>query len=715
MNGFEDWRSDPFGRLGPHGGTLRTFQPGARGVTALDAGGRPIARLVETAVPGLFEGPIELDTPYTLAIDWPGGEQRTADPYAFGPPLGDLDLHLFAEGRHRRLATAMGAVPRTIGDVAGTAFSVWAPNARAVSVIGDFCGWDRRRLPMRRHPGAGVWDLFVPGVGPGAAYKFAIEGADGIVREKADPLARATELPPATGSIVAALPDLAWGDGDWMAARADRQHPGSAITIYEVHAGSWMRPWGEGERHDWDTIGDRLIPYVVEMGFTHVELMPIMEHPFGGSWGYQPLSQFAPSARYGSAEQFARFVDRCHRAGIGVILDWVPAHFPSDAHGLAQFDGTALYEHGDPKEGWHPDWKTAIYNLGRTEVAGMLIASALWWLETFHVDGLRVDAVASMLYRDYSRPAGEWVPNAHGGRENLESIAFLRALNAAVAEVCPSAMTIAEESTAFPGVTTPVEQGGLGFRFKWNMGWMNDTLRYMEEDPVHRRWSHGAIGFGIHYAFTERFVLPLSHDEVVHGKGSLIAKMPGDRWQRFASLRAYLGFMWAHPGKKLLFMGGELAQAAEWNHDAQIDWPTLADPANAGVQRLVRDLNTLYRAEGALHESDADARGFAWVVGDDAANSVYAFVRLSPYGARPLLCVANMTPVPRGDYRIGVPVAGRWREVLNSDAAIYGGGNMGNDGGVTSDASPAHGQDQSVVLTLPPLAILILAPEGDAA
>lgn len=708
----EQWLHDPFAYLGPQGDVLRVWQPGARGVARIAADGAeyPLAPQGD----GLFEGNAPQGA-YRLKVDWPGSTQLLDDPYRFGPVLGDLDLYLFGEGRHWELATRLGANPRTIDGVEGTAFAVWAPNARSVCVTGDFVGWDARRLPMRARHDSGIWELFVPGVGVGARYKFVVTGAGGVAREKADPLARATELPPATASIVAAAPAFAWQDQAWMETRADRHHAGAPISIYELHAASWRRPWHDDVHHDWDELADALIPYLQDMGFSHVELMPIMEHPFGGSWGYQPLSQFAPSARFGTPEGFAQFVDRCHQGGIGVILDWVPAHFPTDAYGLAQFDGTALYEHADPREGFHPDWNTAIYNLGRTEVAGTLIASALWWLETFHVDGLRVDAVASMLYRDYSRKAGEWIPNQHGGRENLESIAFLRRLNSVVAERCPGAITIAEESTAFPGVTDRPEDGGLGFNYKWNMGWMNDTLRYMQQDPVHRRWHHGEMTFGLVYAFSERFILPLSHDEVVHGKQSLIAKMPGDRWQKFANLRAYLAFMWAHPGKKLLFMGGEIAQWQEWNHDAELDWAALQQPDHAGVQGLVRDLNALYAREGALHHGDADPAGFEWLVGDDADNSVYAFARLSRYGAAPLVFAVNLTPVPRHGYRIGVPLAGAWRTVLNSDAERYAGGNIAGPDVVHTAAIASHGRTDSLELVLPPLGAILLRHEGPAA
>jgi 1,4-alpha-glucan branching enzyme len=565
---------------------------------------------------------------------------------------------------------------------------------------------------MRLRHGAGVWELFVPRLVPGARYKYEIAGADGSIVEKADPLARAAELPPATASIVAPRADYVWTDADWMAERIARQSVDAPISIYEVHAGSWLRPDGDpAGTLGWRGLADRLIPYVSAMGFTHVELLPIMEHPFAGSWGYQPLGQFAPSSRFGSPADFAFFIDECHRAGIGVILDWVPAHFPTDVHGLAYFDGTHLYEHADPREGFHQDWNTLIYNLGRTEVAGFLLASGLWWLEAFHVDGLRVDAVASMLYRDYSRNAGEWVPNRYGGRENLESVEFLKRLNMLVAERCPGAITLAEESTAWPGVSAPVAEGGLGFDYKWNMGWMHDTLQYVERDPMYRSWHHGELTFGLVYAFSEKFVLPLSHDEVVHGKGSLIGKMPGDRWRKFATLRAYLGFMWTHPGKKLLFMGDEIAQEREWNHDGEIDWGTLEQPEHAAIQLLVRDLNRLYADEPALHARDTDPAGFRWIVLDDSANSVFVYARLGPDGSAPIVALLNMTPEPRHGHAIGLPAAGRWIELLNSDAARYGGGNIGNGGAIDAAAQPLHGQPASASVVLPPLAIVLLRHE----
>jgi 1,4-alpha-glucan branching enzyme len=710
--------TDPFAFLGPHrdaeGRLVRTFQPGAARVEVAAAGHDAI-ELREEA-PGLFAGRIAAEGSYVLRIHWTGGVQETEDPYAFGLLLGDLDLHLFLEGAHWKLAERMGAPPLTHEGVEGVGFSVWAPNARRVSVVGDFNAWDGRRHPMRlRHP-AGVWELFVPRLRPGERYKFEIVGAGGqTLPAKADPLARMTEAPPATASVVAPNWRFNWTDADWMAERGARQRPDAPMAIYEVHAASWLRPQGRPDGVvDWDALAERLIPYASELGFTHVELLPIMEHPFGGSWGYQPLSQFAPSARFGAPEGFARFVDACHRSGLGVILDWVPAHFPTDPHGLAQFDGTALYEHADPREGFHQDWNTLIYNLGRREVSGFLIASALYWLETFHIDGIRVDAVASMLYRDYSREAGQWVPNRYGGRENLESIEFLRRLNGVIAERCPGAVTIAEESTAWPGVSAPVSEGGLGFSYKWNMGWMHDTLSYMQRDPVYRSWHHGQMTFGLVYAFTENFVLPISHDEVVHGKGSLLGKMPGDRWRKFANLRAYLAFMWTHPGKKLLFMGSELGQESEWNHDAEIPWDLLAQGDHAGVQRLVRDLNRLYGEERALHRTDARPEGFQWLANDPTA-SVLAYLRQASDASPPLIFVANMTPEPRPAYRIGAPKAGLWREVLNTDSADYGGGNVGNGGEVHAEPAPCQGQPNSLSLVLPPLGAIVLRYEGAVA
>jgi 1,4-alpha-glucan branching enzyme len=710
--------TDPFAILGLHhvvdGWAVRAFLPGAIEVEIIRReDGTRLARMERGITDGLFEALVQELPSYRLKIAWPGGVQETEDPYSFPLLLGDLDLHLFNEGRHFGLADAFGAQVKTVDGVGGVRFAVWAPNARRVAVVGDFNAWDPRRHPMRVRYPAGVWEIFVPGIGPGQRYKYDIVGPDGIrVPLKADPVARQAELAPGTASIVAAPDHFHWRDAEWMASRAARHDSKAPISIYELHLGSWLR-WDKASHEEvWDQAIARVVPYVRNTGFTHVELLPITEHPFGGSWGYQPLSLFAPTARYGSPAGFARFVDALHAAGIGVILDWVPAHFPSDAYGLARFDGSALYEHLDPREGVHRDWNTYIYNFGRREVQGFLIASALTWLETFHVDGLRVDAVASMLYRDYSRGEGEWIPNIHGGRENLEAIDFLRHLNAVVAERCPGAMMIAEESTAWPGVSRPIAEGGLGFSYKWNMGWMHDTLSYIERDPIHRRHHHDEMTFGLLYAFSERFILPLSHDEVVHGKHSLIGKMPGDRWQRFANLRAYLGFMWAHPGKKLLFMGGELAQEQEWSHDGEVEWHRLDERDHAGVQRLVTDLNRLYVREPALHRYDCEPRGFSWVIGDDRANSVYAFTRRGDEADSPVLAVCNMTPVVRHDYRVGVPRGGQWREIFNSDSEIYGGSNRGNGGGVYTDVVPSHGEQQSVNLTLPPLATLLLKYDG---
>jgi len=705
---------DPFSVLGPHhcqaGDVVRAFLPGALSVRVLAReSGAELGTLHAEGTDGLFSGMVQSAAPYRLQIKWPGGVQDTEDPYSFGLVLGSLDLYLFAEGAHWQLSQRLGAAATEHEGVAGVRFAVWAPNARRVSVVGNFNSWDGRRHPMRRRIEAGVWELFIPRLLPGERYKFEIVAPNGQVQPlKSDPLARCTEAPPSTASIVAEPGEYIWSDAVWMRARAARQAPDAPMSIYEVHAGSWLRPDGDaGRTLDWKGLSERLIPYVTRLGFTHIELLPIMEHPFGGSWGYQPLSQFAPSARFGAPEDFARFVDDCHDQGIGVILDWVPAHFPTDTHGLALFDGTHLYEHSDPREGLQQDWNTLVYNLGRTEVQGFLIASALYWLETFHVDGLRVDAVASMLYRDYSRAAGQWTPNIYGGRENLEAVAFLRRLNEIVAERCPGAVTIAEESTAWPGVSAPVSAGGLGFSYKWNMGWMHDTLKYFGKDPIFRRYEHNDMTFGLIYAFSERFVLPLSHDEVVHGKGSLYRRAPGDPWQKLANLRAYFSFMWTHPGKKLLFMGGEIGQDREWNHDTEIDWWLLDNPGHAGLQRLVGDLNRLYRDIPAMHEGDSDGWGFAWVIGDDAADSVFAYLRRDRAG-KAVLVVLNMTPVVREDFRVGVPQGGAWIELLNSDSSLYGGSNVGNSGEVQADGIGAHGHAWSLRLRLPPLAALIL-------
>ena len=689
---------DPFAVLGPHDGIIRAMLPDADAVAIVDAHGE--TEMTRVHAGGLWEG--SGAAPYHLRATYPGGTHEAADAYAFPSTFGELDLHLLSQGRHHELGHVLGAHPMTVNGTPGTRFAVWAPNARRVSVVGGFNAWDARRHPMRKHPGAGIWEIFVPGVAPGEVYKYDLLGPHGqTLPQKADPVAWATERAPRTGSIVAGS-DHVWTDAAWMQRRD--QGPATAMSIYEVHAASWAPAAEHGT--GWDQLADTLIPYCVGLGFTHVQLLPIMEHPFGGSWGYQPLGQFAPSAVLGAPAGFARFVDRCHAMGIGVLLDFVPAHFPTDAHGLAQFDGTYLYEHADPREGFHPDWNTNIFNLGRNEVRGFLIGSALFWLEHFHVDGLRVDAVASMLYRDYSRKHGEWVPNSDGGRENWESVAFLQEMSWAVRARCPGAVLIAEESTAWPGVTRPAEQGGLGFDYKWNMGWMHDTLQYMEEDPINRGWHANDLTFGMVYAYSERFVLPLSHDEVVYGKHSLIGKMPGDPWQQFANLRAYFAFMWSYPGKKLLFMGGEFAQAREWNHDHGLDWHLLDNPPNRGMQTLLQDLNGHYRALPALHALDHEPAGFTWLIDNDRTNSVFAYLRRGPHDT--VVVVVNFTPIPRHEYRVGVPSMGRWNELLNTDATLYGGSNLGNSGGVDAEPIPAHGQPASVLLTLPPLATLFL-------
>jgi len=718
---------DPFAVLGPHpdgrdGLVVRACLPGAVSAALADTEGVQLTPMERLHAGGVFAGRLPAGAAdYRLRIRWSdGSEQCGYDPYAFGMLLGELDLHLIAEGRHLELGSCLGAQWRPVEGVEGVRFAVWAPNARRVSVIGDFNGWQPARHPMRlRHP-SGIWELFIPadmGAQPGCRYKFdLLDSTGGELPDKADPLALATEAPPATASVVAApgisAPRFAWHDDDWMRRREAADIYATPMSVYEVHAGSWLRAANDPV-HGWDLLAERLIPYVAALGFTHIEFLPVTEHPFGGSWGYQPLSLYAPTARFGPPQAFAAFIDRCHQAGIGVILDWVPAHFPTDPHGLAHFDGTALYEHQDPREGFHQDWNTLIYNLGRHEVRGFLLAGALHWLEHFHADGLRVDAVASMLYRDYSRGPGQWVPNRLGGRENLEAVAFLRELNTVVHEHCPGAVTIAEESTAWQGVTASTASGGLGFDFKWNMGWMHDTLCYLAHEPIHRAWHHQDMTFGLIYAWSEAFILPLSHDEVVHGKGSLIGKCPGDDWQRFACLRAYYGFMWMHPGKKLLFMGGELAQWQEWNHDSELDWTLLDQPMHRGVHALVRDLNALYRELPALHAQDHRPEGFQWVVGDDHQNSVFAWLRrAAPDSEEVVLVVVNMTPVPRHGYRVGVPFAGCWHERLNTDAACYGGSNVGNGGMVRSDAQPSHGHAASLVLTLPPLATLVLQYAG---
>ena len=622
-------------------------------------------------------------------------------------PLGEIDLHLFNEGTHRYLHRALGAH----ADGGGAWFAVWAPTAASVAVVGDMAGWDSGQ-PLGSAGNSGIWTGFVDGATVGQSYRYAVVSAKGTRLEKSDPVGAATNEPPSTASVIAADAHE-WADGEWMAARGERVAPGRPISIYEVHLGSWGRHLTPGRRFPrYDELADPIADHVLAHGFTHVEILPLMEHPFYGSWGYQTTGFFAPTARYGTPTDLMAMVDRLHQRGVGVILDWVPSHFPMDDHGLAQFDGTHLFEHADPRQGYHPDWTSAVFNYGRPEVRSFLVSSALSWLDRYHVDGLRVDAVASMLYLDYSRNDGEWIPNRLGGRENLEAIDFLRQLNDAVHEEFPGVATFAEESTAWPKVTGPTSEGGLGFDFKWDMGWMHDTLEYLRRDPVHRRFHHDEITFRNMYAFTERYVLPLSHDEVVHGKGSLLTKMPGDEWQRFANVRLLYGMMWTQPGKKLLFMGGEVASPVEWAHEGTIDWGGLHDaPGHAGVRRLVTDLNALYAREPALHAGDTDPAGSHLVVGNDDTHSVFAWLRHDPSGgAAPVLCVVNATPTVHHGYRVGVPVAGHWAELLNTDADGYGGSGAGNLGGVNAEEQAWHGHDQSIPLTLPPLAVVLLQP-----
>jgi len=626
-----------------------------------------------------------------------------------GSALTDQDVYLFREGTHTRLYEKMGAHPRVVGGERGVAFAVWAPSAQTVSVVGDFNGWDRSRHALvPRRDNSGVWEGFVPGIGRGERYKYHVASRySGYRADKGDPYAFAWEPPPRTASVVWDL-DFAWSDQQWMAERRARNALTAPLSIYEVHLGSWRRG-DDNAMLSYRELGAQLAAYAIDMGFTHVELMPVTEHPFYGSWGYQTSGYFAPTARYGTPQDFMALIDELHRRGVGVIIDWVPSHFPGDEHGLVYFDGTHLYEHADPRQGYHPDWNSYIFNYGRNEVRAMLASSARFWLDRYHADGLRVDAVASMLYLDYGRRGGEWVPNQKGGRENLDAIAFLRHMNESVYRDFPDVQTIAEESTAWPMVSRPTDVGGLGFGMKWNMGWMHDTLAYMGRDPVHRRHHQHEITFSIWYAFSENFVLPLSHDEVVYGKRSLLSKMPGDEWQRFANLRLLFGYQWLHPGKKLLFMGGEFGQWREWDHDRSLDWHLLEMPRHQGVQRWVRDINRAYRDEAALHVADCDAEGFEWIEQGDAGFSVLAFVRRAP-GADPVVVACNFTPVPRHNYRIGVPRGGHWAELLNSDALVYGGSGQGNLGGIDAAPVAAHGRFHSINATLPPLGIVVFKP-----
>jgi len=718
---------DVFAILGPHplhDGSgrvaLRVFRPDATRVTVIGPDGAERLDLPRLHDDGFFAGTLtaEQATGYRLRLSRAHESWESEDAYRFPPILGEMDQYLLGEGRHWRSYEKLGAHLDVIDGVAGVRFAVWAPNARRVSVVGDFNGWDGRIHVMRLRLGAGIWEIFVPGVVEGAHYKYEMLDAGGyLLPLKADPHALAAEFRPATASIVSRIDHHTWQDAEWLAKRAARNARSAPISIYEVHPGSWRRP-GHSGYLNWRDLAGQLVPYVQEMGFTHIEVMPVHEHPFDGSWGYQALGLFAPTSRFGTPTDFQAFVDACHQADIGLIIDWVPGHFPTDAHGLYEFDGSHLYEHADPRQGYHPDWNTAIYNFGRNEVTNFLISNALFWLRHYHIDGLRVDAVASMLYLDYSRKEGEWIPNRHGGRENLEAIDFMRRMNALVygAEEGQGggAITIAEESTAWPGVSQPAHAGGLGFGYKWNMGWMHDTLKYMGRDPIHRRHHHSDLTFGLLYAFSENFILPLSHDEVVHGKGSLLARMPGDDWQKFANLRAYFSFMWTHPGKKLLFMGCEFAQGREWNHDGQLDWHLLDDHGGGhwhrGVRDLVRDLNHLYRDTPALHERDCEGEGFRWIKGGAAEESVLAYSRHGFAEGAAAVTVVNFTPVPRQRYRVGLPFGGTWREALNSDAAAYAGSGITNPEPVQAETLPWDGQPFSVEIALPPLAGLVLLP-----
>ena len=707
--------SDPFSVLGLHvvdgKVTIKAFHPEADAIDVIDVkSGRKVVSL-DPVEQGLFAGVVaRRKTPFAYRLRITKGPHvwDAEDPYRFGPVLGELDEHLIAEGAHQDLWKVLGAHVMDHDGVAGTHFAVWAPNAQRVSVVGDFNGWDGRRNPMRRRGQTGVWEIFMPALGEGEAYKYELIGPDGnLLPQKADPFGFGAEHPPKTASVVRKLDGHTWDDQTWMSKREALHRIDQPISIYEVHLGSWRRVPEENDRPlSYKEHAEQLVSYAKDMGFTHLELMPISEFPFDGSWGYQPVGLYAPTIRHGTLEEFRAFVEACHAADLGLILDWVPGHFPEDAHGLGKFDGTPLYEHADRKEGFHPDWNTLVYNYGRAEVSNYLVANALYWLREHHIDGLRVDAVASMLYRDYSRKDGEWIPNKDGGRENLEAIEFLRRTNTMAYGEVPGIVTIAEESTAFPGVSAPVDHSGLGFGFKWNMGWMNDTLSYIEQDPIHRKYHHRKMTFGLHYAFSENFVLPISHDEVVHGKGSMIDKMPGQGDEKFANLRAYYGFMWGHPGKKLLFMGCEFAQGVEWNHNTSLDWHLTDTPLHGGVQNLVRDLNVLFRDTPALHQLDCKPEGFEWVEEGAAEESILAWIRKGKDGTPPVLIVSNFTPVERSGRRIGVPAPGRWIEKLNTDGARYGGGNRGNMGHADSEQIAASGRQHSVSLTLPPLSTL---------
>lgn len=701
-------------REGKHVAVVRSFQPDVKEMFVVEdrknGNVYPMDKIMED---GLFEVVLkdhsEVFSYKLKKISNDGREEIVHDSYSFLPTLTDVDLYLFNAGDHHRIYDKLGAHAIEVNGVRGVQFAVWAPNARSVSVVGNFNGWDRRKHAMRVLGNSGVWEIFVPAISEGELYKFQIKAKSGYVLDKSDPYATEMELRPRTASKVNFLSRHQWGDGEWMEKRKQSDHLGEPISIYEVHLGSWARIPEENNR--WLTyheLAERIVPYVLERGFTHIELLPVMEHPFDASWGYQVTGYFAPTSRYGSPEDFMHFVDYCHQKNIGVLLDWVPAHFPKDQYALGEFDGTHLYEHADPRKGEHQDWGTFIFNYGRKEVRNFLISNALFWLEKYHIDGLRIDAVASMLYLDYSRKEGEWIPNEYGGRENLEAISFLKDTTRLMRQYFPGTLAIAEESTAYPGVTTGIEYGGLGFSLKWNMGWMHDMLQYFSKDPIYRPHHHNNLTFALLYAFTERFLLPLSHDEVVHGKASLLHKMPGDDWQKFANLRLLYGLMYGFPGKKLLFMGGEFGQRDEWNHEKSLDWHLTQFAPHAGMQKWITDLNVIYKKESALHQVDFHYSGFEWIDFHDKVSSVIALLRKSHDGKDKVLVAYNFTPVPRYNYRLGVPDDGMYKEILNSDSSFYEGSNMGNAGELKAEAIPHHGRPFSLNLTLPPLAAVFL-------
>ncbi|MGI1679939.1 MAG: 1,4-alpha-glucan branching protein GlgB [Cellvibrionaceae bacterium] len=709
---------DPFAVLGiqqtdkSHLKTIRTFLPGAVSVTAVTPSGKTkIAKLDRIDESGLFEAEISRKTKvkYKLKVQYPLATVLIDDPYQFSPQISGTDMYLFTRGEQEQCHNILGANHLTVDGINGILFSVWAPNARRVAVVGDFNHWDGRVHGMRFHPSSGIWEIFIPTDLAHAHYKFEIHSADGtLLPLKADPYAQQMQLRPGTASVVKSAKNYNWHDDKWMAGRKEKQHHQSAISIYEVHLGSWRRPNDEGKEFlSYKDLAEQLIAYVKKMNFSHIQLMPITEFPFDGSWGYQPIGMFAPTNRFGTPDEFRFFINKAHEENIGVLLDWVPGHFPTDEHGIGQFDGTFLYEHSDPKKGFHPDWNTLIYNYGRSEVASYLISNALFWLSEFHIDGLRFDAVASMLYLDYSRKTGEWIPNQFGGRENLEAIELLKQINIRAYNRFPDIMMVAEESTAWPGVTKPTYLDGLGFGFKWNLGWMNDTLSYMSRDPIHRKYHYNEISFGLLYAFSENFILPLSHDEVVHGKRSILERMPGDDWQKFANLRAYYGFMWSHPGKKLLFMGGEFAQRTEWDHDSSLDWHLLENAPHQGIQNLVRDLNTFYRETTGLYSLDCDSNGFEWLEAFHPSGAVFIFIRRDSEGKSLVITAVNLTPTVYENFTVGVPKPGIYKEAINTNSEYYGGTGQGNLGAVNAENIASHGKEWSVNITLPPLSTVV--------